>query len=166
MSTLGDSSLSDDRDWRPVYLGVAVVLILVGVIAFSLRTPARAPVPKDPYAASVKLSDLKMSQAQNFVGSSVTYVEGNVTNAGAKTVTHAVVHVEFKDSLNQVTQADDLPLHVLQIQTGGAYLDGVDLSVAPLAPGQSKPFRLTFEHVSTDWNQAYPELQITATVVK
>ena len=74
-------------------------------------------------------------------------------------MTHAIVHVAFKNSLGQVAQAEDVPLHVL---TSGPYPDTVDLSASPLAPGQSKPFRLTFEHVSTDWNQAYPDLQVTS----
>jgi hypothetical protein len=57
-----------------------------------------------------------------------------------------------------VTQREDVPLHVLQ--TTGPYPDAVDLSVSPLAPGGSKPFHLTFEHVSTGWNQQYPDLQV------
>jgi hypothetical protein len=61
-------------------------------------------------------------------------------------------------------QVEDLPLRILQ--TSGPYPDAVDLSVSPLDPNQSKPFRLTFEHVSTDWNQAYPTLQVTDVVVK
>jgi hypothetical protein len=75
-----------------------------------------------------------------------------------------VVHVNFKNSLDQVAQAEDVALHVLQ--TGGPYPDAVDLSASPLAPGQGKPFRLTFEHISTDWNHAYPELQVTDVSLK
>lgn len=98
------------------------------------------------------------------MGASVTYVDGIVTNAGDKTVSHVVIHVSFKNSLDQIAQAEDVPLHVLQ--TSGPYPDAVDLSASPLAPGQSKPFRLTFEHISADWNQAYPELQVTDVTVK
>jgi len=47
------------------------------------------------------------------------------------------------------------------LQTSGPYPDAVDLSVSPLAPSQSKQFRLTFESVSAQWNHEYPELQIT-----
>src|SRR5438552_10286814 len=114
--------------------------------------------------ANIKLSDLKMSAAENFVGASVTYLDGTVTNSGDKTLTHAIVHVTFKDSLGQIVQTEDIPLHVLQ--TGGPYPEAVDLSNSPLAPGQSKPFRLTFEHVSNDWNHEYPELRVTDVSVK
>jgi hypothetical protein len=99
-----------------------------------------------------------MSAAENFVGATVTYLDGTVTNTGDKTVTHVAVHVVFKDSLGQIAQAEDAPLHVLQ--TGGPYPDAVDLSTSPLAPGQSKPFRLTFEHVTEEWNHEFPELRV------
>ena len=78
---------------------------------------------------------MKMSAAENFIGSTVTYLDGTVTNAGDKTVSHAIVHVSFKDSLGQVVQAEDVPLHVLQ--TSGPYPEAVDLSIAPLAPARA-----------------------------
>jgi hypothetical protein len=153
-----------DSNVRAIVMGVVAVLAVVGVIAVLSRTSPKSPAAPHPYASSLKLSDLKMSVAENFVGARVTYIDGTVTNAGDKAVTHALVHVNFKNSLDQVAQAEDVALHVLQ--TGGPYPDAVDLSVSPLAPGQRKPFRLTFEHVSADWNQAYPEVQVTDVRVK
>jgi hypothetical protein len=72
--------------------------------------------------------------------------------------------VTFNDSLGQLAQAEDVPLRVLQ--TSGPYPEAVDLGATPLAPGQSKPFRLTFEHVTADWNHEYPQLQVTDVAVK
>lgn len=164
---LEPSSLSEkDRDsnLRPILLGVALVIIVVGAIALLTRGGPRGAITPHPYAANLKLSDLKMSAAENFVGASVTYIDGTVTNSGDKTVTHAIVHVAFKNSLGEVAQAEDVPLHVMQ--TSGPYPDAVDLSLSPLATAQSKPFRLTFEHISSDWNQAYPDLQVTDVSVK
>ena len=153
-----------DSNLRPILLGVALVVVVVGVIALLTRGSPRSTAVPHPYAANLQLSDLKMSAAENFVGTSVTYIDGTVTNTGDKTVTHAVVHVAFKNSLGEVAQAEDVPLHVLQ--TNGPYPDAVDLMVSPLAAGQGKPFRLTFEHISTDWNQAYPDLQVPDVSVK
>ncbi len=153
------SPLSEKRDWRPVYFGVVFVVAIVGTILFFLRPRPQIAAPPDPYAANLKLSDLKMSVAQNFVGTSVTYIDGTMTNTGNRTVTRAVLHVIFRDSIGQVTQLEDQPVKVLQ--TGGPYPDAVDFSASPLAPGQSKQFRLIFEHISAEWNQAYPELQVT-----
>jgi hypothetical protein len=153
-----------DSNLRPILLGVALVLVVVGVIALLTRGTPRSTTPPHPYAANLKLSDLKMSAAENFVGASVTYIDGTVTNTGDKTVTHAAVHVAFRNSLGETAQAEDVSLHVLQ--TSGPYPDAVDLSQSPLVPGQGKPFRLTFEHVSSDWNQAYPDLQVTDVSLK
>jgi hypothetical protein len=150
---------------RPILLGLALVMVVVGIGAFLLRTDSKiANPPPHPYAANLKLSDMKMSAAENFIGSTVTYLDGTVSNAGSNTVSHAVVHVSFKDSLGQVAQADDVPLHVLQ--TNGPYAEAVDLSLSPLAAGQSRPFRLTFERVTADWNHEYPELRVTDVSVK
>jgi hypothetical protein len=158
------SSLSDERDWRPVIVGVAVVVVLVLTIAFLLRShPQMAPAP-DPYADNLRISDLKMSQAENFVGASVTYIDGTISNIGPKTVSHATVHVTFRNSLDQIVQAEDLPIQVLE--TSGPYPDTVDLKAASLAPSQREPFRLTFEHVSNDWDHAYPEVKIMGVTAK
>lgn len=148
-----------DRSRRFIVVAIAVVVGLVLVAALLLREPERTAPQIPPYAAKLKISDIKMSQAQNFVGASVTYIDGNLTNTGDKIVSHAIVRVTFKDSYGQVAQIEDVPIKLLQ--TSGPYPDTVDLSAAPLASGDTKPFRLIFEHVSEQWNQAYPELKIT-----
>jgi Protein of unknown function (DUF2393) len=148
-----------DHSRRFILVAIAVVVGLVLLAAFLLREPTKIAPQIPPYAAKLKISDLKMSQAQNFVGASVTYIDGNLTNTGDKVVAHAVVRVTFKDSYGQVAQIENVPIKLLQ--TSGPYPDTVDLSLSPLAPGQTSPFRLIFEHVSEQWNQAYPELQMT-----
>ena len=153
-----------DTSKRTILIAIVVIVALVGAIALVLRESPKTPSGPPPYTANLKFSDLKMSQAQNFVGATVTYIDGTLTNTGDKTVTHAVVQVTFKDLYGQVAQVETVPVKVLQ--TGGPYLDTVDLTAAPLAPGQSKPFRLIFEHLSGQWNQAYPDLQITDVTVK
>jgi hypothetical protein len=147
-----------ESSWRSILLGVALVIVVVAIASLLLRTNSKIASAPHPYAANLKLSDMKMSAAENFVGSTVTYLDGTVTNSGNKTVTHAVVHVNFKDSLGQIAQSEDVPLHILR--TSGPYPEAVDLSVAPLPPGQGQPFRLTFEHVTADWNHEYPALEV------
>ena len=148
----------------PILVGLVLVIAVVGAAAFLLRNDTKIANAPDPYAANIKFSDMKMSAAENFVGSSVTYLDGTVTNAGDKTVSHATVQVTFKDSLGQVVQSEDVALRILQ--TSGPYPEALDLSVAPLAPAQAKPFRLSFEHVTADWNHEYPELKVTEVSVK
>jgi hypothetical protein len=153
-----------ESNLRPIMLGVALVIAVAGMAAFFLRSTPKTAIAPHPYASKLQLSDLKMSVAENFVGASVTYIDGMVANTGDKTVSHAIVHVSFKNSLGEVAQAEDVPLHVLQ--TSGPYPDAVDLSMTPLPPGQGKPFRLTFEHITSDWDQAYPDLRVTDVTVQ
>ena len=57
-----------------------------------------------------------------------------------------------------------MPLQV--VRTNGAYPEPVDLSVSPLAPGQTQPFRLTFDRISAQWNRQYPDVRVTDVSVK
>lgn len=149
---------------RPILIGIVIVGIVVGVLALIFRSEEKKPATPPAYAAYLKFADLKTSAAQNFVGATVSYLDGSITNTGDKTVTHAVVQVTFKDDMGQTAQREELPIRVLS--TGGPYDEAVDLALSPLAPGESKPFRLTFENISAQWNHAYPELQITQVVSK
>jgi hypothetical protein len=158
------SEQQPESNLRAILIGVVLVVVVVGIVVLASREAPKRPAAPPPYAANLKLSDLKMSTAENFVGAKVTYVDGSVTNTGNQVVIHATIHVVFKNSLGEIAQAEDVPLRVLQ--TGGPYLDAVDLSLSPLAPGQSQSFRLTFEHVTADWNQAYPEVAVTDVKLK
>ena len=144
---------------RPVLVGIAIVAVIVAVIALILRSEQKKPIEPSPYAANLKFSDLKASAAQNFAGATVSYLDGAITNTGDQTVIHATVQVTFKDEMGQTAQREELPIHVLRI--GGPYDEAVDLNLSPLAPGQSKPFRLTFENISNQWNHAYPDMRVT-----
>jgi hypothetical protein len=140
--------------------GIVLVVLVVGAIAIlSRKSGSSARHEPHPYSEKLKFSDLHMSTSANFVGATVTYLDGKVTNVGDKTVTGATAQVTFRNSLNEVAQREDLPLRILV--TTGPYPDAVDMSQAPLAPGQTRDFRLTLEHISADWNQVYPELRIT-----
>jgi hypothetical protein len=153
-----------DSSKRTIAIAVAVVIAIAVLSAFLLRSQPKTASGPHPYAASLKLSNFKMSAAENFVGATVSYVDGTVTNSGDKTVTHAVVEVKFKDDMGQLAQREDIPLQVLR--TTGPYPEALDFRVAPLGPGQSKPFRLTFESISAQWNHQYPEIQVTDVVLK
>ena len=168
MSSLGQQTpVAEERDSSRMIIVVAVVGVIAVMlgIAFLLREPPKAAKTIPPYAASLKLSDFKMSAAENFIGATVSYVDGKVTNSGDKTVTRVVVEVVFRDDMGQVAQQEpDVPLRVLR--DNGPYAEAVDLSVMPLAPGQTKPFRLTFERISAQWNRQYPEIRVTDVAVK
>jgi hypothetical protein len=169
MNTLGQQTpaTEEERDSSRLIIMAAVagVIAFTLVIAFLLREPPKLAKGVPAYATNLKFSDFKMSAAENFVGSTVSYIDGTITNASDKTVTRVVLEVIFKDELGQIAQDEpDVPLRVLK--TSGPYPEAVDLSVSPLAPGQSQPFRLAFDHISAQWNRQYPEIRITDLTVK
>jgi uncharacterized protein DUF2393 len=154
----------EESSLRPILIGIVIVGIVVGTLALIFRAEQKKPAAPPAYAANLKFSDLKTSAAQNFVGATVSYIDGTITNTGDMAVIHAVAQITFKDELGQTAQREELPIRVLR--TGGPYDEAVDLNLSPLAPGQSKPFRLTFENISAQWNHAYPDLRITQVTVK
>ena len=167
MSSLGQPApVVEERDSSRVIIVIAVVGVIVVMLAIALllREPPKAAKVVPPYAASLKLSDFKMSAAENFIGATVTYFDGNITNASDKTVTRVMVEVVFKDELGQVALRDEVPLRLLR--ETGPYTEPVDLSVLPLAPGQIQPYRLTFDHISAQWKRQYPEIRVTDVTAK
>ena len=150
----------DDATPRgPMIVGALVVLLALGALILagrSARSSATAAI--DPYVKNLQLSDFKLSQAENFVGGNVTYLEGKISNAGNKTVTGAQIRVIFKNSLDEVSQSETLPLMVITARQ--PYIDTADLRLQPLKPGDSREFRLTFEHVTADWNGALPDVSV------
>lgn len=167
MGSLGQQTpVDEERDSSRLIIVIAVagVIAIMLAIAFLLREPPKAAKVPSPYAASLKFSDFKMSAAENFVGATVSYLDGNISNASDKSVTHLVVEVAFKDDMGQLAQREEVPLRVLK--TSGPYPEAVDLNVSPLAPGQTQPFRLTFDSISAQWNRQYPEMRVTDVTVK
>ncbi len=167
MGSLGQQNpVAEERDSSRLVIVIAVagVIAIMLALAFLMRESPKAAKPASPYIASLKLSDFKMSAAENFIGATVSYMDGTVTNTGDKTVTHAMVEVVFKDEIGQLAQREDLPLRVLK--TTGPYPEAVDLVAAPLAPGQTQSFRLTFDSISAQWNHQYPEIRVTDVTVK
>lgn len=168
MDTFGQPSpvAEEERDSSRLIIMIAVTAV-IGIAlgaAFLLREPPKAPKAPSPYIAKLKLSDFKMAAAENFIGATVSYIDGTITNAGDKTVSRVIIQVNFEDSMGQLAQREDLPLRI--VRPNGAYSEPVDLAVAPLPPGQSAPFRLTFDSISAQWNHQYPDLSITDVTVK
>ena len=167
MGTIGQPTpVVEERDnSRLIIVGAVVVVIGIALAAaFVLREPPKKPVLPSPYIAQLKLSDFKMSAAENFIGATVSYIDGTITNTSNKTVTRVIVEVNFLDSMGQLAQREELPLRLFR--NNGAYNEPVDLKVAPLGPGQSEPFRLTFDSISAQWNHQYPDIKITDVTVK
>ncbi len=141
--------------------GAVVVLAMIGVFMLLGRSSPPTDVKAvDPYLAKMQVSGLHMATAQNFAGSSVTYIEGKITNGGDRKLTAARVEVLFKNSLGEVAQKEMLAVTVLLPNV--PYVDYGPIEQAPLAPAQTRDFRLTLEHVSTDWDGQIPQVKVVS----
>jgi len=144
----------NDHGISSLIIILIVSVVLAGLVAvFVLRQhhavsrPVSAGRPtlsaeQKAYLASLVFSDFHLSAASNFLGDTVTYVDGSVTNTGAKVVRRLYVELNFVDTLNQV---------VLR-ETAHPLAD----RAKPLQPGETYAFRVTFDHMPADWNQAPP----------
>jgi hypothetical protein len=150
----------ESRNWTPLLVGFGLVLVVVAGIAilghFSKKEVVKTA---DPYAPNLVVEQARLSQADNFVGATVTYIDLTVRNNGNRTVVGGTVQAVFRDTLGQAVQTETLPLRALVPHALGGEDESGDLSMAPLAPGQTRVLRLTVEHISSEWNQAQPELE-------
>lgn len=145
-------------------IAAIVVLAIVGGVAVYFEhaktTPQVTPISAalDPYAASLPISHLAMSESANLAGGKVTYLDGQIANTGTRTVTGVTVQVLFRDPAHEVAQNETWPLKL--IRTREPYVDVEPVSAAPIKPGDQRDFRLIFDTVAQDWDGAYPEVRI------
>ena len=153
-----------ERNWLPLVIAATVVVVIGAVLVLVLehRKPVAQVTPisaaPDPYAVSLPLTGLVMSESANLAGGKVTYLDGHVANQGARTVTGVTVQVLFRDAAHEVAQNETQQLKLIRIRD--PYVDLEPVSAAPLKPGDEHDFRFIFDAVSADWNGAYPELRV------
>jgi hypothetical protein len=163
---LVSSGAQEERNWLPLIVAAVVVLLAAaGTVLFLEHDSSRGkttvmPIsaPLASYASSLPLTNLTMSESSNLAGGKVTYLDGHISNQGARTVTAVTVQVLFRDFAHEVAQNETLPLKL--IRTREPYIDVEPVSAAPLKPGAEADFRLIFDSVKPDWDGAYPEIRI------
>jgi hypothetical protein len=148
------------RNWIPLLVGLVAVVAVVGAIILFSRRQGQVATAPNPYAQQLRLSDIKLSAAENYMGGTVTYLDFNITNTGDRALVGADVNAQFKNSLGEIVQKETIPLHVLVENQLAGYPDLVDLSRAPIGPGQTKTVRITLEHISDDWDRSYPQMDL------
>ncbi len=159
-----------ERNWLPLVIAVGVVLAALGGMLLyydhGKSTPKAMPAsaPIDAYATSLAIGNLAMSESSNLSGGKVTYLDGQIANHGNRTVTGITVQVIFRDAANEIAWSDSQPLRL--IRTREPYVDVEPISAAPLKPGDQQDFRLVFDTVPDQWNEAYPEIRMVRVETK
>lgn len=161
---LTPSQAKEKRSAVPIIVAAIVVLAIIAALLFFTRgkqvaNPGGAGLAANaPYASNLTISNVQMSESTSLSGAKDTYIDGQIINRGDQTLSGITVQVAFRDALNQITQKETMPLMLIRARE--PYIDTQAVSVAPIEPGEQRPFRLIFDHVSPDWNGQYPEIRV------
>jgi len=147
---------------RQILLTLTVIFAGVGAYFILFLSPQRPASPtasrlafgpeEQAYAPSLHLGNFAMKQAENFLNQKVKIVEGDVQNAGDRTVLALDATIEFRDGLNQIALRETRPL--LPASTEG------------LKPGQVAHFEVSFDHVPNSWNYQMPQVTLSGIRLK
>lgn len=141
----------------PFLVGVGVVLIVFGALYVAMRfsggsTPSvQKPLAfgssEQAYVEEIKLENLNLSGFENMLHQQVTYLNGDISNTGSRTIQAAEVTVEFYDQNDKVALRD-----TRRIVGNGS---------RPLESGETRDFQLGFEAIPSSWNHKFPAIHIT-----
>ena len=110
-------------------------------------TPRMSDSEKD-YATNVRVENLAMSRAENFLHQEVTILNAEVVNGGPQAIATLELSVEFSDEMNQVV-----------LREARAVLG---TPPAVLASGERRSFEISFDHVPPSWNMQLPAVRVTS----
>jgi hypothetical protein len=144
---------------RSSYLYMAIAAgIVAGIVVLLITATRPRPGPsirpaslsedEKAFLDQVVIADTQMSAAENFLGQTVTYLDAQITNEGARAVKQIELQLEFTDALGQVILRDR------------AY--PVNAHTPPLKPGETRAFRVSFDRMPAEWNQAPPRISPTS----
>jgi hypothetical protein len=135
-----------------VILGAAAGLVAILVMVILLTRPGTSAKPalspeQKAYLAQIEITGRRLSVARNLIGDTVTYLDASVTNRGTRLVRRLQIQLEFHDVFNQVVLRETA--HPITLRT------------SPLKPGETRAFRVAFDHVPADWNRTPPTITTT-----
>lgn len=139
---------------------VAAAAVVIVLAAFYLwpgrQSPSRSgPQPvhlpfgpeEHAYAAKIRIENLALSRAENFLNQEVTILAGDLVNTGERSLREIDLTVEFADDMNQIALRDSR----LALTSASP----------PLGTGERRAFDVSFEHIPTSWNMQLPTVRIS-----
>jgi hypothetical protein len=146
----------------PVVLVIGAVLVL-GVAGFFYLDRAAKRPPEAPPALTGPAKDYvrylrfvsadgqtaespEMKAKESYLKQSVVEITGNIQNTGDRVLELVEVNCVFYDPYGQVVLRERVPI--------------VSRKMGKLAPRETKAFRLAFDNVPENWNQAMPSMVI------
>ncbi|HKV23536.1 MAG TPA: FxLYD domain-containing protein [Candidatus Acidoferrum sp.] len=154
----GDEAPQPPRG-RPLilWMGLATVAIVLAVVMWpgerssssSRFREAHFPfgLAEQAYVTHIQIDSLKLSRAENFLNQEVTILSGRLNNNGKSSLSNVELTVEFSDELGQIILRESRPAFAPR--------------EAQLAPGQTRDFEVSFEHIPPSWNIQQPTVRVT-----
>ncbi len=102
---------------------------------------------EDEYIANIKVKDITLSRAENFLHQEVTVLSATVVNSGPQTVVGLQLTVQFSDQMGQVALRESRGV--------------LGSPPVPLGPGRERSFEISVEHVPATWNMQQPTIQVS-----
>ncbi|HXL23606.1 MAG TPA: FxLYD domain-containing protein [Candidatus Dormibacteraeota bacterium] len=141
---------------RRVLLLVGVSVAAAALVLFVWLGTARRPAPSAPahlafsaveqsYAPNVRVENVALSRAENYLHQEVTTLQGDLVNSGERSLQSVELTIDFLDEMNQVVLRQSL----------------ISSAPQPLAPKGSRAFEVSFEHVPSAWNMQSPVIRVT-----
>jgi hypothetical protein len=132
----------------------AAIAAVLAIVAWAMHSRLSRPIVRPPlsadaraYLKQIAVADLHMSAAETGLGSNVTYLDARIDNGGTRAVREIDLELTFVDMLNQT---------VLK-----RTVHPITATAPPLQPGESRPFRVTFDYMPAEWNQGAPAVAAT-----
>ncbi|HKW89360.1 MAG TPA: hypothetical protein VJN21_11460 [Candidatus Acidoferrales bacterium] len=141
----------------PFLIGLVIMAILFAAFYLAMSHSAQpSPVAEKPlafgaaeqaYVAEIKFGNLDLLAYENMLHQKVTYLNGDITNSGPRTIRASDVTIEFYDASNQ------LVLRETRRIIGG--------TVRPLGSGETQSIQIGFETIPPTWNGQFPAMKIS-----
>src|SRR6266404_559998 len=135
----------------------AVIIVLAGFYLWPGRqSPSRGGMQEihppfaaaeRAYASKIKIENLALSRATNFLNQEVTILTGELVNTGERALRDVELTVEFYDDMNQIALRESR----LTLNSGSP----------PLGRGERRSVEISFEHIPTQWNMQQPAVHVT-----
>jgi hypothetical protein len=137
--------------WILVALGAMAALVTGWVL---LRSPGAFPesaggplsAEEAAYLSQISVTEARMSAARNYLGDTIIFLDAKVTNRGSRSVRDVQLQLEYVDTLGQVVLRD--------------FTHAVTTRMPPLEAGKTRDFRVSYDHMPADWNQAPPKVTV------
>jgi hypothetical protein len=107
--------------------------------------PVLTPEAK-AYTRNLALSEVEMKATESYLKQAVVEIEGNIGNKGDRELALVEINCVFRDPYGQVVLRERVAI--------------AGKKSGPLAPGETKRFRLAFDNIPESWNKALPDLVI------